>query len=34
MVLVYSLSFVAVMLAIEWLILQPFERRVRRWRSA
>lgn len=34
MVLVYALSFIAVMLAIEWLILQPWERRVRRWRSA
>ncbi len=34
MVLVYSLSFVAVMLAIEWLVLQPVERRARRWRTA
>jgi NitT/TauT family transport system permease protein len=34
MVLVYALSFVAFMLAIEWLVLQPFERRVRRWRGA
>jgi len=33
-VLVYSLSFIAVMLAVEWLILQPWERRVRQWRSA
>ena len=28
----YSLAFVAVMLAIEWGILQPFERRLTRWR--
>jgi len=34
MVLVYSLSFIAVMLAVEWLLLQPVERRVRRWRTA
>lgn len=34
MVLVYAFSFIAVMLAIEWLVLQPWERRVRRWRSA
>ncbi|PKQ14076.1 MAG: ABC transporter permease [Alphaproteobacteria bacterium HGW-Alphaproteobacteria-1] len=34
MVLVYALSFIAVMLAVEWLILQPWERRVRRWRTA
>lgn len=34
MVLVYSLSFIAVMLAVEWLFLQPVERSVRRWRSA
>lgn len=34
MVLVYALSFIAVMLAIEWLLLQPFEARVRRWRGA
>jgi NitT/TauT family transport system permease protein len=34
MVLVYALSFIAVMLAVEWLILQPWERRVRRWRAA
>ncbi|WP_375258625.1 ABC transporter permease [Citreimonas sp.] len=34
MVLVYSLSFIAVMLAVEWLLLQPWERRVRRWRTA
>lgn len=34
MVLVYALSFIAVMLLVEWLILQPFEARVRRWRGA
>ncbi|MEO3415136.1 ABC transporter permease [Roseovarius sp. CAU 1744] len=34
MVLIYALSFIAVMLAAEWLILQPWERRVRRWRAA
>ncbi len=34
MVLVYSLSFIVVMLAVEWIILQPWERRVRRWRVA
>ena len=34
MVLVYSLSFIAVMLTVEWVLLQPWERRVRRWRVA
>ncbi|MDK1387682.1 ABC transporter permease [Sinorhizobium sp. 8-89] len=34
MVLVYALSFVGVMLLVEALILQPSERRVRRWRTA
>ena len=34
MVLVYALSFIAVMLLAEWLLLQPLERRVRRWRTA
>lgn len=34
MVLVYSLSFIAVMLTVEWALLQPWERRVRRWRTA
>ncbi len=33
MVLVYSLSFICVMLVVEWAILQPWERRVRRWRD-
>ena len=34
MVLVYALSFIAVMLVVEWRLLQPWERRVRRWRAA
>ena len=34
MVLVYALSFIAVMLTVEWALLQPWERRVRRWRLA
>ncbi|SLN57115.1 Putative aliphatic sulfonates transport permease protein SsuC [Roseivivax jejudonensis] len=34
MVLVYALSFITVMLTIEWAVLQPWERRVRRWRTA
>jgi NitT/TauT family transport system permease protein len=34
MVLVYALSFIAVMLTVEWLVLQPLETRVRRWRGA
>ncbi len=34
MVLAYALSFVAVMLAIEKLVLQPLERRAGRWRRA
>lgn len=34
MVLIYALSFIAVMLAVEWLLLQPWERRIRRWRTA
>ena len=33
MVLIYAFSFIAVMLAVEWLVLQPWERRVRRWRG-
>ncbi len=33
MVLVYAFSFIAVMLAVEWLALQPLERRTRRWRQ-
>lgn len=34
MVLVYSLTFIVVMLIVEALILQPFERRARAWRTA
>lgn len=34
MVLTYALSFIAVMLVVEWILLQPVERRVRRWRTA
>lgn len=34
MVLVYALSFIAVMLVVEWLLLQPWERRAARWRHA
>lgn len=34
MVLIYSLSFVAVMLAVEALLLRPWESRVRQWRAA
>lgn len=33
-VLGYSLAFMAVMLAVEYLILQPFEAHARRWRPA
>ena len=32
LLLAYALPFVAVMLAIEFLLVQPFERRVSRWR--
>lgn len=34
MVLVYAFSFICVMLLVEWFMLQPFERRSRRWRTA
>ncbi|MEX0367614.1 MAG: ABC transporter permease [Ruegeria sp.] len=34
LVLVYALSFICVMLLVEWLILQPWERRASRWRTA
>ena len=34
MVLIYAISFIAVMLTVEWALLQPWERRVRRWRTA
>lgn len=33
-VLIYAFSFIAVMLAVEWSLLQPWERRTRRWRTA
>ena len=33
MVLVYALSFIAVMLCVEWGFLQPWERAVRCWRN-
>ena len=33
-VLVYAISFVAVMLAVEMLILQPWQRRATRWRRS
>src|SRR5680860_744268 len=33
LVLVYALSFIAVMLLVEWLFLQPWERQIRRWRE-
>ena len=34
MVLAYALSFIAVMLTIEFCLLQPWERRANRWRRA
>jgi NitT/TauT family transport system permease protein len=34
MVLIYALSFVVVMLLVESAVLQPWESRVRRWRTA
>lgn len=34
MVLVYALSFIAVMLLVEWVLLQPWERHATRWRTA
>jgi len=33
-VLAYALSFIVVMLSIEYLLLQPWERRASRWRHA
>jgi len=33
LLLAYALPFVAIMLAIEFLLVQPFERHVSRWRS-
>jgi len=32
-ILAYTLSFVTVMLMVEYLLLQPIERRVNRWRA-
>jgi len=34
MVLVYAFSFIAVMLFVEWVIIQPWERSTRLWRDA
>lgn len=34
MVMVYAFSFIAVMLLVEWLVLQPWERHATRWRTA
>jgi len=34
MVLVYAFSFIIVMLLVEWVLLQPWERRTSRWRIA
>ncbi len=34
MVLVYAFSFIAIMLLVEWFVLQPWERSSRRWRVA
>ncbi|MFW2543704.1 ABC transporter permease [Primorskyibacter sp. 2E107] len=34
MVLVYAFSFICVMLLVEWVLLQPWERHVTRWRHA
>jgi len=33
-ILAWSLAFIAVVQAIEWLVLQPVERRATRWREA
>lgn len=33
MVLIYAFSFILVMLCVEWFVLQPWERRSRRWRT-
>ena len=32
--MLYAFSFIAVMLTVEWAVLQPWERRTRRWRTA
>ena len=34
LVLVYAFAFILTMLAVEWLLLQPWERRASRWRTA
>ena len=34
MVLVYALSFICVMLLVEWTVLQPWERSTSKWRRA
>ncbi|MEM7299736.1 MAG: ABC transporter permease [Pseudomonadota bacterium] len=34
MVLIYAFSFIAVMLLVEWGLLQPWERATRKWRVA
>ena len=31
-ILAYALSFIAVVQAIEWLVIQPLDRRATRWR--
>ena len=31
-ILAYALAFVAIVQALEWLVLQPLERRVTAWR--
>lgn len=33
-VLIYAFAFIIVMLLVEWILLQPWEARVRRWRAA
>lgn len=32
-VIAYALAFIIVMLAIEWLVMQPLERAAGRWRA-
>ncbi|MEM9011251.1 MAG: ABC transporter permease [Pseudomonadota bacterium] len=34
LILVYALSFIAVMLLVEWAVIQPWERAAGRWRQA
>ncbi|MFT6913764.1 MAG: ABC-type nitrate/sulfonate/bicarbonate transport system permease component [Motiliproteus sp.] len=33
-ILAYSLAFIGIVQSVEWLLLQPWERRQRRWREA